>query len=303
MEMKTFMQLENSVRKQPGKVVVPCANNYEALSAIKLAMEKGFLNSGILIGEKKKITTCANEVGLDLQNFEHIEVSDQKEAAILSVKLLTKKQGDYLLKGQIDTKTYLKAILNKEFEVVKKGNLLSHIGLHEVPEYHKPFIVTDAAINISPDVEHKALIIKNAVKIAKKLGVATPKVAIVCAVEKVNPKMVSTLHARELAKMAKDKYFEDAIVEGPYDIYISLSKNAAIEKGVEGEVCGDADILVFPDINTANTIYKILQQLNNRSKNGSIIAGAEYPILLPSRTDPVSTKLNSLILASYLKNN
>lgn len=300
MKMLTLQEITDSTKASPKKIVVTCANNLEALSAVKIAMTKGFLESGYLIGKKTEIESVAKEVDLDVSLFEVIDCEDPVKCAEMSVKLLSEGKGHYLLKGQVDTKTYMKALLNKEYQMVEPGNLLSHIAYMELDEYYKPFIITDCGINIEPDVEGKLKIIKNAVDIAKKLGVEKPKVSLVCAVEKVNPKMKSTVHAKEVVELAQKEGYTDAVIEGPYDIYISMSKEAAEIKGAKGEVAGSADILVFHDINAANATYKVLQLFSKNPKAATIIAGAKNPVILPSRTDSKETKLLSLILSSYL---
>ena len=301
MSMLSIDRMRHAAKSKPCRIVVTCAENYEALSALQLALQEGYLTAGILVGIKDKIAAIAPQVGIDVTQFEIHECADPVAAADLSVRLLVEGKADYPLKGQIDTRILLKAILNKQYGLVPPDGLLSHVAWFEVPEYSKPFIITDAAINIAPNVSQKAQIIKNAIAVCRKLGVARPKVALVCAVEKVNSKIASTVEAQQLVQLAQQGEFGDAIVEGPYDMYIAMSKTAAATKGSQGQIQGDADILVFPELNAANAIYKALQLFNRQTEAAGIISGARFPIMLPSRSDSTSTKLNGLVMAAYLR--
>ncbi len=285
----------------PGRVVVPCADNEEALEAICMALDDRVVNSGTLIGDRGRIEATARKAGLALDRFQILESSDMADAAQKAARMVAHGEGDFLLKGQIDTKYYMKAILDKSLGLVPAGNTLSHIALLELPTYHKLLVVSDAAITIDPPVDEKLKVVQNAVDVTRRLGVAKPKVAMIAAVEKVNPKMVSTVHADEGVKKARDGAIHDAIIEGPYDIYIATSKEGAEIKGVKGEVCGDADILVFPEINSANVFYKSMIRFVPDARVAGLIAGATIPIVLPSRADPAEAKRLSLIAAAYLK--
>ncbi len=296
--IKKFDQITEKVKDSQNRVVVPMANNPEAQTAVKMALENGWITGGTLIGNKKLIEEVTKETGLDLNKFEIIDEGEPAKAAREAVRLMAEDKGDFLLKGIIGTKDYMKAILDKEFKMVPQGNLLSHVAIMEVPGYHKFIGITDVAINIYPDLEAKKKMINNIVGVFQKLGIDRPKVAIICPVEKVNPKIESTLHAKELVDFYKDS--PDCIVEGPYDTYIALSKHAAEEKGVTGKVCGDADILIFPDLDAANPVYKIMNQFIQNVRSAAIIAGANIPVILPSRADAAETKALSIALSAYL---
>lgn len=298
MKVTNFSQIEEAARKIHGRVVVPMANNEEAQSAVKMALEDGMLEGGILIGDRDKIGEVAGTTGLDLGRFQILHIPDQAEAAREAVKMMAQNKGDFLLKGIIDTKYYLKAVLDKEFKMVEEGNLLSHVALMEVPGYHKLVGITDVAISIYPGVEEKKKMINNIVSVFHKLGIEKPKVAMICPVEKVNEKIESTMHAKAMVDYFKGS--DKCVVEGPYDTYIALSRHAAEEKGVKGEVCGDADILVFPNLDSANPVYKIMNQFIANIRSAAIVAGAKIPVILPSRADSALTKKLSIALSSYL---
>lgn len=287
-------------RANPGKVVVVCANNEEAMEAVALALKDGVVSGGTFLGQKSAIIEVANRVGIPLEKFEIIETPDDTAAARTAAQMIAQGKGDFLLKGQVDTKVYLRAILDKEFGLVPPGNTLTHVALVSMPTYHKFLISTDAAILIEPNVDDKEKMLRNAVDFARDLGVEKPKVSIQAAVEKINPKMRSTTDAEELVKRAAAGAFGNAIVEGPHDIYIATSKEAAQIKKVSGEVCGDADIVAFHDINSANVFYKAIQRFVPNAWAAGLVAGAKVPILLPSRADEAQTKRMSILAAAYI---
>ncbi|MFA6003544.1 MAG: phosphate acyltransferase [Elusimicrobiota bacterium] len=302
MKFKNFDELVKMVKGKSNRIVVPGANNPEAMEAIKIADDYGLISGGILIGETAAIKTMAAAANLDLKKFELVECSDKAEMCKKAVALICQGQGDFLVKGLVDSSLYLKAILDKEAKLVEPGATLSHYVLFETSHYHKLFAVSDAAILIAPDLEQKRKIVQNSVNITRMLGVDKPKVAIVCPVEKVNPKIPSTVDAAELSKMSQDGRIQNAVVEGPYDIYISVSRKLADEKGIKGgEVPGEVDIMVFPDLDAANPVYKSITYFAAGMKSAALVAGASVPVILPSRTDPPLTKALSIALASFLK--
>lgn len=303
MKFKSFTELVNLVKGQTNRVVVPGANNPEALEAIKMADENGLISHGILIGPIAEVKKMVQEIGLDETKLEYIDETDIPTMCKLAVDQILAGKGDFLVKGLVDTKYYMKAILNKEAKLVPEGALLSHFVLFQTPKYKKMFAVTDSAIVINPTREQKAKIIQNAVNTLRKLGVQTPKVAVVCPVEKVNEKIPSTVDAAALEEMNKEGKIENCIVEGPYDMYIALSQEKAAEKGIVGkQVPGDTDIFVFPDLDAANPVYKALAYFAEDVHAATILVGPTIPVILPSRADDPSVKLNSIALCSLLKN-
>ena len=251
MKFKSFEDLINQVKGKSNRVVVPGANNAEALEAIKMADDNGLISHGILIGPIAQVKEMVKAAGLPEEKFEFIDCEDVPTMCKLAVDQILAGKGDFLIKGLVDTKYYMKAILNKEAHLVPEGALLSHFVLFSTPKYKKPFAVTDSAVVISPTLEQKAKIIQNAVNTMHKLCV--------CPVEKVNEKIPSTVDAAELAKMNAEGKITGCVVEGPYDLYISLSEKKAAEKGITGkQVAGDADILMLPDLDAGNPLYKAL---------------------------------------------
>ncbi|MBI5243407.1 MAG: phosphate butyryltransferase [Elusimicrobia bacterium] len=302
MKFKNYDELMKMVKGKSNRIVVPGANHFEAMEACKIADDNGLLSGGVLIGDVPMIRDAAGKAGLDLAKFELVDCKDAAEMCRLAVRFIKEGKGDFLVKGLVDTSLYLKAILTKDSGMLEPGTTLNQIVFFETAHYHKLFAVTDAAILISPDLEHKRRIVQNSVNLTRMLGVETPKVSIVCPVEKVNPKIQSTLDAAELAKMSQDGRIKNAVVEGPYDIYISFSRKLADEKGVKGGVVpGDVDILVLPDLDAANPVYKSITFFAEGMKSAALVAGAKVPVILPSRTDPPQTKAHSIALASFLK--
>lgn len=302
MKFRNFDELLGLVRGKTNRIVVPGANNDEVLTACKLGVDNKIISGGILIGPRAQVEAMAGKVGLKLDIFEIIDKSDCAEMCNLAVDLVKAGKGDFLVKGLVDTKFYMKALLRKEVGAVAPGTVLSHFVLFELTNYHKLFAVTDAAILIKPTLEQKAKIINNAVGMMRMLGVEIPKVSVVCPVEKVNPDIPSTLDAEALVKMNKAGGIKDCVVEGPYDIYISFSKELAAEKGIKGaSVPGDTDIALFPDLDSANPVYKCISFFGAGMKSATLLAGCNIPVILPSRTDSPVTKLHSIALACYLK--
>jgi phosphate butyryltransferase len=281
----------------PQKIAVAFAQNKDVLKAIKAAVNEKICVP-VLIGDRKKIVSISEEIDFDIDNFEIIDEKDGTKACKKAVSLVSRGKADILMKGLIDTSIILKAVLNKEIGL-RTGNVLSHAAVFSVGTYHKIFVVTDAAMNIAPNADGKRQIIENAIKLSKSLGANVPKVAVICAKEKVDPKMQSTLDAQELVRMRAEGRMAGCIVEGPYALDNAMSKEAAELKGVKGEAAGDADILLMPNIEAGNVFYKSLTYLAN-ADNAGIILGAKAPIVLTSRADSEKAKLNSIALAVLL---
>lgn len=278
----------------PKKIAVACAQDEDVLLALKSAVNEQIC-APILVGDKGKILNLAIEINFNLDNIEIIDEKDSMEACRKSVALVSSGRADVVMKGLVDTSYILKAVLDKEIGL-RTGNVLSHAAVFSVDTYHKLFIVTDAAMSIAPNADEKRQIVENSIKLSKSLGVKVPKVAVICAKEKVNDKMQATLDAQELVEMQKQGKMEGSIVEGPYALDNAISKEAAELKGIKGEVAGDADILLMPNIEAGNVFYKALTYLAN-ADNAGIILGAKAPIVLTSRADSDKAKLNSIALA------
>lgn len=292
--LKSFDDLlELAVKKGPKKLAVAVAEDKEVLGAVGKAKKMGIADA-ILVGNKEKIEEVAKEIGLDLLLFEVIDESDSQQACRTAVSLVSSGKADIVMKGIIDTAVIMKQVLDKEIGL-RSGKIISHVAVFSVPTYEKIFIVTDAAMNISPDLNQKKEILENAVTFAHSMDIEDPKVAVLCAREKVSPKMEATIHAKELEEMNKNGEITGCTVAGPLALDNAISKEAAIHKGIESPVAGEADILLVPAIEAGNVLYKSLTFFAN-AKNAGLIIGTKAPIVLTSRSDSEEAKLYSIAL-------
>jgi len=293
-----FNQLiEEATHKSRQTIAIAAAAAPDILEAVAKAIEIGLANF-LLFGNKPKVQRILKEFHPDLVDNPGVEIihtESDEEAAFFAVKSVREKKARVLMKGNLSTSSILKAVLNKA-NGLRSGKLLSHVAVFEIPNYKKWILLTDAAMNIAPDLEQKAEIIRNAVTVANAIGINTPKVAPLAAVEVVNPAMGATLDAAVLTQMNRRGQIENCIVDGPLALDNAISALAAEHKGVKGEVAGNADILLVPSIEVGNVLYKSLVYFAN-AKVGAVLAGAAAPIVLTSRTDSADSKLYSLALA------
>lgn len=290
--------LKIAKERGPKTVAVACAQDVDALMAVENARKEGIVK-GILVGDGVAIKTIADDKGIDLGNFEVIDIPDLAEASLKAVELVSSGKAHMVMKGLVDTAIILKAVLNKEVGL-RTGNVLSHVAVFDIPAYHKLLLVTDAAMNIAPDLNAKKQIIENSLVVANALDVEVPKVAVVCAKEKVNPKMPATVDAGELVKMNEEGSLSGCVVGGPFALDNAVSKQAAALKKIDHPAAGDADIILCPNIESGNIAYKTLSFLVGDSKNAGIIVGAKAPVVLTSRADDEATKLNSIALGTLM---
>lgn len=282
------------------KVAVAVAQDLPVLEALKEATSKGIVE-GILVGDKHEINKMAKEIELDLSDFEIINEKDNKKATLEAVRLVSTGKADMVMKGLVDTATFLRAVLNKEIGL-RTGKLMSHVAVFDIEEYDRLLFLTDAAFNTYPDLKAKVQIINNSVTVAKACGIETPKVAAICAVEVVNQDMPATIDAALLAKMNDRAQIKGCLVDGPFALDNAISEEAAHHKGVGGEVAGKADIIMLPSIETANVMYKTLTMLS-KSRNGGLLVGTSAPVILTSRADTFEVKVNSIALAALVAEN
>ncbi|OLS02080.1 phosphate butyryltransferase [Tissierella creatinophila] len=285
--------------RSPKKVAVAGAGDIDVLLSIKMALDEKIIDP-ILVGDQELIKNIAKEIDLDLENVEIIDQKDKILATRYATKLVSTGKANILMKGLINTSIIMKQVLDKEIGL-RTEKLISHIAIFEIASYHKMFFLTDAAMNIAPNLEQKKQIIENAVDFLKYLNIKNPKVAILAAKEKISNKMEATVHAGKLAQMNKNGEIKDCIVDGPFALDNAVSKKSAKIKGIESEVAGDADILLAPDIEAGNILYKSLTFLGGAQSAG-IIIGTKAPIILTSRADSELAKLNSIVLATLMVN-
>ncbi|SFA96958.1 MULTISPECIES: phosphate butyryltransferase [unclassified Bacillus (in: firmicutes)] len=278
-------------------VAVAAAEDEEVLEAVIDAVSNNLANF-LLFGDKEKILHILNEKKPGFADNESIIITHAKNpelAAELAVKAVRLNEADVLMKGNIATAVILKAVLNKEYGL-RTGSVLSHVAVFEVPGFDQLILLTDAAMNIAPDLDLKVQITKNAVSIASGIGIETPKVAPIAAVEVVNPAMQATLDAAVLTQMNRRGQITGCIIDGPLALDNAVSILAAEHKGIKSDVAGQADILLVPTIEVGNALYKSMVYFA-KAKVGAVIAGAKAPIVLTSRADSAESKLYSLALA------
>ncbi|AIM15547.1 MULTISPECIES: phosphate butyryltransferase [Neobacillus] len=290
--------IEKATHIGPKTVAVAAAEDSEVIEAVLDALDRNLANF-ILYGNEEEIRTIIRLKAREEENgndrLKIVHTNSKAESAEQAVKAVSNKEANVLMKGNISTSVILKAVLNKEYGL-RTGNVLSHTAVFEVPGFERFVIVTDAAMNIAPDLEQKTQIINNAVQLAKSIGIDLPKVAPIAAVEVVNPSMQATLDAAALTVMNKRGQISGCIIDGPLALDNAVSVLAAEHKGIHSEVAGKADILLVPAIEVGNVLYKSLIYFAN-AKVGAVISGAKAPIVLTSRADSAESKLYSLALA------
>lgn len=280
------------------KVAVAVAQDAPVLEAVKAAKERNIADA-ILVGDADKIKEIAASLNMDLSSYEVIDEKDTYTAALKAVELVHNGTADMYMKGLIDTKSFLKSVLDKEVGL-RTGKPLSHVCVFEIEGVEKLLFLTDVAFMTYPTLEDKVHIIENTVEICKACGIDTPKVAPLAAVEVVNPKMPATVEAAELTKMCEEGKITGCIVDGPLSLDLAIDPEAAKHKGAEDrKIIGDADILLFPDIHAGNLVYKALVH-TAKEKNGNILTGTKAPVILTSRSDDFETKVNSLALGAIV---
>ncbi|MBO5609202.1 MAG: phosphate butyryltransferase [Eubacterium sp.] len=280
------------------KVSVAVAQDDEVLLAVKAAKERGIADS-ILVGDADLIKPIAEEIGMNLDDYEVVDVKDPIEASLTAVKLVHDGKADMYMKGLIDTKDFLRSVLDKEVGL-RSGRPLSHVCVFEMEGVDHLLFLTDVAFVPYPTLEDKANIIRNTVEICEACGIDNPKVAPLAAVEVVNPKMPETVEADELKQMNERGEITGCIVDGPLSMDLATCPEAAQHKGATGrKIVGDADVLLFPDIHAGNILYKGLVHFAN-VKNGNLITGTAAPVILTSRSDSFEVKVNSLALGALV---
>lgn len=293
------MRLQNLVSQAKNQQVKPViavaeAGDQEVLESVLKAYKDGLAHF-ILFGNKDKISAWLKKNEAESLSGIEIVPTDPASAALQAVKAVHDGEADILMKGLVSTSALLKAVLNKEFGL-RTGKVLSHVAAFEVEGFEKLIFITDAAMNINPDLNQKGQILQNAIDFALQTGIEMPKAAVLAAVENVNPAMQATLDAASLTVMGLREQIKGGIIEGPLALDNAISKEAAAHKGISGKVAGDADILLVPTIETGNVLYKSLIYFA-RAKVGAVICGAKAPIVLTSRADSAESKYYSIALA------
>lgn len=298
--MQRLDQIEDYLAgRPPGRIAVAAAHDDHVLKSLHDVYTKGYA-SPILIGDKEKIFAIADDLEIDISHMTIIKELDDRKAADIAVNLVNNGEADVLMKGLMHTADLLKAVLEKE-KGLRTNRLLSHIGIYEVEGYHKLLFITDAGINIAPDLKEKADIIRNAVAVTRLLGIDQPKIAALAAVETVNPAMQSTLDAAALTMMSQRGQLANCLVDGPLAMDNAINKEAAKHKNIISQVAGDADILLVPDIEAGNILVKALIFLYKANSCG-LITGARVPLVVTSRAESSAAKYYSILMALAIRN-
>ncbi len=299
--MNNFNDLLGAVEKHPvRKVAVAAAQDPFVIEAVVEAKKRNIAES-VLIGDEPLIHQAALSAGVSLSGIPVIDRTDPIQAVAAAVEMVSSGDADILMKGYIHTDDFIRGILNKETGL-RTGSIMSHVFIAEIRNQNKLIFITDAAMNILPDVEKKAAILLNAVYLANLFGIQNPNVAVLAAVELVNPAMPATVDAACLAKMAnRGQYVPACIVDGPFAMDNAISVFAANHKKITGPVAGKADILLMPNIESGNILVKSLVYLSGRRTIG-LLVGAKAPVVLTSRADTMESKLLSIAGAVLMVN-
>lgn len=281
------------------KIAVAAAQDSAVLEAVKEAKERGIAEA-VLVGDEAKIREIAAAINMDLTDYRVIDEPDMIEAAHRAVKLAHDGEVDMYMKGLVDTKNFLKSVLDKEVGL-RTGAPLSHVAVFDLPTLDRLLFLTDVAFIPYPTLEDKVNIIKNTIPVCNACGISEPKIAPLAAVEVVNPKMQATVEAAELTRMCADGEITGCVIDGPLSFDLAVDPEAVKHKGAgTRKIQGDADIVLFPDIHAGNLVYKCIVHTVPDMKNGCILTGTQVPVILTSRSDTFETKVNSIALAAVV---
>ncbi len=275
------------------KMVAAWAVDEHTIEAASKAVDMGFVKA-VLVGDAKLINEVCEKNGIDAAKFEIVDNPDELKAVAQAVQLVHDGEGDVLMKGLCSTDKFLRAILNKETGLLPAKGLLSHVGVIESPNYHKLIFLTDMAVVPLPDLRQKMKLTNYIVKVAKSFGIAKPKVAFIAASEQVLDSMPACLEAAALTKMADRGQIKGCIADGPLALDVAIDKESVEIKKLTSLVAGDADCLVFPNIESANVFWKTNSKLASGVRQAGMLVGTTAPCILASRADSVDTKLNSI---------
>src|SRR6056297_110336 len=297
MSIKNFEELKDYVSKlEPVRIAVAAADSENVIHGVKLALDLNIIKEPILTGEKDKIKSLVNKYDLHIKEKDILQADNDKDAAVLAVKAVNDGKAEILAKGVLETVYYLKAIFDKE-NGIRKSKILNNLTLFEMDSYHKLIAISDNAIIPDPTLEEKVEIVTNTLPLWKALKIENPKVAVLAAVEVVNSKMQSTIDASCLSTMSNRNQIKNFIIDGPLAYDVAINKKAAKSKGlIESKVTGDPDLLLMPNLESANILGKSYKYHGN-AKSGGMVFGAKVPVALNSRSDSAERRLLAIIIA------
>ncbi len=300
MAIRHLEDLYTLIKGKGKKVSVALGEDAHTLEALARGISQD-LFSVVVFARKSVLEDEAQKHNIDLSMFDTVWVSDELEAIEKAVKEVREMRANVLMKGSCSSANYLRGILNKEWGLLPEGKLLSHALLVDISLYHKLLMMSDGGVILKPTLENKVQQINYCVGLARRIGIENPKVAIITAVETVNPKMQATLDAAIITQMNRRGQIKNCIVDGPLAMDLAVSKEAAEIKHVDSIVAGDADIIIFPDIETGNAAGKAFTHLCN-AISGGILIGPDAPCVLASRGDSIETKFFSIVFAIAVSN-
>ena len=301
--LKNFEAMVQMVKNEPVKkrLVLACAHDEHSLDAVYEAYKEGIITP-VLVGRENEIREIMEENAFDFEGNETVyDVADDVECARHAVSLIREGEGDFLMKGRMQTADLLKQVVNKETGL-QVGKIMSHVGIFQVPNYHKLLVLTDGGMLVAPDLSQKRNIIENAVETLCNMGYEEPKVAVLCAAELLNPKAAESVDAAALKEMNEKGEIRGCIVEGPISYDIAMSKEIADFKGFESPVAGDADVLVTPNMAAGNMLGKSWT-ITAGGMMAGLIVGAKVPIVLTSRGASAEEKFYSIVFATAVSAN
>ena len=289
-----FEQLRSKPKK---RLVAAWGVDDHTISAVYMAVEAGIVE-GILVGDEEMIKKVCAENNYDMSKLTVVNNNNELKSISQAVDMVNAGEADILMKGLCSTDKYMRGILNKEKGLLPPKAVLSHVCVVQNPGYHKLLVISDIAVIPAPDLKQKQAMIGYVANTARALGVEKPKVAMITATEQMLPGMPACVEAAMLAKMSERGQIAGCIVDGPLALDVALCKEAAEIKKLKSEVAGDADCLVFPNIESANVFYKVSGHFCPGVKMAAMVAGAKAPCVLSSRADSTEVKLNSIALAA-----
>ena len=297
--LTTFEQIFEELRSRGARkrMVAAWGVDSHTIAAASKAIDLG-LADVILVGDEALIAKACTEEGVDVQKFTIVHNPNELQAVAQAVQMIREGQGDFLMKGLCSTDKFLRAILNKETGLLPPKGTLTHCTTLEIPSYHKLLFVGDVAVIPAPDIKQKQIIMECLVKTAKAVGVQTPKVALIAATEQVLASQPATIDAALLAKMAERGQIKGCVADGPLALDVAIDQKSVQIKGLVSPVAGDADCLLFPNIESGNVFYKANSKLVQGVRQAGILVGAKVPCVLSSRADSIDTKLNSIAIAA-----
>ena len=297
--LTTFEQIFEELRSRGSRkrMVAAWGVDSHTIAAASKAIDLG-LADVILVGDEALIAKACNEEGVDVQKFTIVHNHNELQAVAQAVQMIREGQGDFLMKGLCSTDKFLRAILNKETGLLPPKGTLTHCTTLEIPSYHKLLFVGDVAVIPAPDIKQKQIIMECLGKTAKAVGVETPKVALIAATEQVLASQPATIDAALLAKMAERGQIKGCVADGPLALDVAIDQESVEIKGLVSPVAGDADCLLFPNIESGNVFYKANSKLVQGVRQAGILVGAKVPCVLSSRADSIDTKLNSIAIAA-----